>query len=572
MVNKIDTADLSRSLEQVQKKISTFNVDATFVDISDGVKAAESNPFANLVEDVEGAVVGGIKSLTKAADNLADKAEAALDPVIVKFDETISEKVDGLKTEIDSADLTSISDLFESTLVELEDIFETVQETVESKAQMLKEVISDGSLESIAENIQREAEKRVDEISEVLGDIAPPDFTGDVENLVTQVQENSFVDQLSEDLSNLGIELQKAFDGLTSGSLLKDLTESLTGNVRNAISSLGLPDVNEIASATTILSNNIQEAKDQLISKIPVSSDLSSLLPGGLSSEESITALAQKKFDTEAKLSTSSLSSLEAAIKNNPEIGTEIDSIVAKSDQISEEIKPGLGSIGGTVTTSSAETPQYDVPTVKNASNLFGVRLYSVKELNSYFQGATREITTLRFGWWPVTFANDPSLAVVVTTGQSRPEFIDAGWDIGAKGPQHLWISSSGIIYTSRSLDALPGGPPEGDANFKDYSVLVILNTGANRSITSKQYEAVRKIEEAFNQTIGGDVFGNCDLYKEEDITSAQSYWVGPGFSPAKDTNLSDPLVDKRFLSLEERKERSIGSSKNKENEQLDVQ
>jgi hypothetical protein len=100
----ISTKQLTDELSLLSKKVDTSQIEGTLEHVGTFLETSASSTLASI--DLN-EVKGGLKSLTQDLDNVADILSTQTAPTITKLDESASDLIDNLKTDISSIDLGS---------------------------------------------------------------------------------------------------------------------------------------------------------------------------------------------------------------------------------------------------------------------------------------------------------------------------------------------------------------------------------------------------------------------------------------------------------------------------------
>lgn len=602
----VNITDISKKLTSLVKGSSLYQAieehEATKQQVKEAT-ASKYGDFGDVIEEPK----NGIKPLTVQADNAADTEEAAEQASITKIDPSIANKIDGMKNEIPAETLTNIDKLFKSTKVTLTDIFQKAKPALETNAAMLKETITDGSIESISGTLKQVANATVEVLNGFLNELKSQEFTGKIEQLTADSDNTLIGSKLLSASRKLEEAAVKTSAAYPSGNLLKDLAETITSNVSSEIKSIGIKNVNEKQLSSRLLNNDVVGVQNTLVSKLEFSPELEK-------------ALGQSKFSSldEARSKLTSLNAVgNGGLNINPadqaKLTTETNDAIKKLDAVAEKVKPNLGTVGATVVSEDEDTPSNPNPIVDAATskNSPFTIFNSTEELTKYFLSAEREITTLiinggnSYKDQQLTAeekAIDTQLKAAAAVAAGKfPNGLDA-----TNGIAHFWIRKDGTIESMRSIENYWGGKLGGDdyEKHRKYSILLEVNAGIDmnkptrgeqvpltafniNSWTGQIYSGVDAVVLAFyNAFPNGQVFGYGEVIfganpKNAPFNANTPYidskffrqgGLNGAFSPKENSQTAEEAFEKGFLSSQEIATLNSTASSNNKNEKRDTQ
>lgn len=574
----ISATDTNRLIENAQTAIET-------------AKETSQAKFGAVDESV-GTIKNGVQGLSQVVDNAADESPTT-EPAIAKLDPSIANKLNGFKNTLSTDEKNNIDAMFKSTLVDAEAAYAQAAASIPSDEEMLKEVITDGSIEAIADTVKDITTDDTTTISSAFEGFKSESFTGQLQDLVDDITGSKLVKSLTTAINTLDKRLTDATGSIQSGNFLKDFVENATGNIQSELKDIGL-NISASSFSTRLLNNDVESVKNDLSKNIPLSSRVRGILN-------------KSEFKSFKEIG-ADLAKLKGEYANDATIQKEVTEIQAIGDKIGTKIKPNLGTIGKTVVNedNNSQPNNNPVVTISDTKVKPYKILNSVEEIVKYFQATEREISTMivdggnRFldqsNWTAEDLANDLNTRLGPYI-QRNPEKLFTNWDF-TYGKAHIFVRKDGTIETSRPLEMYRGGDVD-DLRYRLYSFEITFNAGWNctsdtrpilpshysiKSWTPAQWKAFDTLLTAFYIAFPyGDVWGLGTFNVRNKILS-----MSPGFDvteyiarpPWNKTNsqlehllLEENLVNnKAFLSPYEAAEAKKKAIDKKKNELNDVQ
>lgn len=572
----ISTEELSRQLNILNKVLNSFEANSAILNVAEGFKSAGqvslggiSDVIPNLTDQVKNGISSslasqltetlgglpqlnslfsgntpvlselgklktlenfgppkaGVQALMKSADDPIDELDAASRPVLAKVDESMSDLIPDLKTEISGGDLANMDKIFSNENITVSSIYDKGTPMLENNSAVTKDVYSDGSVEAIAGELKKITGKDFNQLSSVLDKLGPVDPTQPITEILEKKESKIFQNLMKTSITKLETDLNKSLSQLTSGGSVKGLAENLTNNIGLTLRGLGIPGADSPQIKNLILAGKTEEAINEVLRKIPVDDTIKQLLGEvSVSDRKSYQYIVQEG----------------RRLATTPEQIAAVDEFERKGEAVINAITPELGKLSGNVTTATPQTPSNPNP-VKNSNDFKTAQtLNSEEEIVKLFQAVNREITSIKIipgklgsGWSSAT-ASEYATAVFGTY-EGKVSGLEND------GPAHFFIRSDGTIETMRDLNkpALPAG----DLTGNEYLVELVYNNAGGKS-TIAQNDSLKKIIRAFYKYIPvGEVYtsGNNSF----DATT----WIKTNFNK---TNVQDPTQSQKYLSKEE--------------------
>ena len=572
----ISTEELSRQLNILNKVLNSFEANSAILNVAEGFKSAGqvslggiSDVIPNLTDQVKNGISSslasqltetlgglpqlnslfsgntpvlselgklktletfgppkaGVQALMKSADDPIDELDAASRPVLAKVDESMSDLIPDLKTEISGGDLANMDKIFSNENITVSSIYDKGTPMLENSAAVTKDVYSDGSVEAVAGELKRITGKDFNQLNSVLSKLGPVDSTQPIAEILEKKESKQYQNNMKTSINRLDTDLNKSLSQLTSGGSVKGLAENLTSNIGLTLRGLGIPGADSPQIKNLILAGKTEEAINEVLRKIPVDDTIKQLLGEvSISDRKSYLYIVQEG----------------RRLATTPEQIAVVNEFERKGEAVINSITPELGKLSGNVTTATRQTPSNPNP-VKNSNDFKTAQtLNSEEEIVKLFQAVNREITSIKIlpgklgsGWSSAT-ASEYATAVFGTY-EGKVSGLEND------GPAHFFIRSDGTIETMRDLNkpALPAG----DLTGNEYLVELIYNNAGGKS-TIAQNDSLKKIIRAFYKYIPvGEVYtsGNNSF----DATT----WIKTNFNK---TNVQDPTQSQKYLSKEE--------------------
>lgn len=463
---------------------------------------------------------GGIQPLVKTSYDAIDDVQQDLpdllksdNPALSKIDQSMAAEIPALKTEISEADLANMEKLFTTPVdaggVDPSTMFAKATPALQNVSAITKEVFTDGSIEAIAEELKSQTGLDATQLKGTLEKFAGPNLTEELDDLLNKVTSGDLISGLSTSIGKLNSVISGSVDNLTGGGLLRGLAEKVTNNIGGAITSLGLEEdnFNTIDVKNDVLSGNVNAAKDKLAAGVVPPTAIANLTG------------QTKPFTSKKELINTVNKGKKLATTTEEKAA--VEELAAKGDAIDAKINKDLGSLNGSVTTQTTETPPNPNPVSDADKRPVADILTSKQELIKYFQAANREITSIRI--YPIddfrNFDYSPTNGGgtgIVDGGRFYDAHSARFSKMGPEGPGHLYVRSDGTIETMRDVNK----PSITEWGGNEYLLDICLNRYREKeTATSKQVEAVMtKIVDAFISTFplaqvySGSVFNEVDF------------------------------------------------------------
>jgi hypothetical protein len=528
----ISTKQLTDELSLLSKKVDTSQIEGTLEHVGTFLETSASSTLASI--DLN-EVKGGLKSLTQDLDNVADILSTQTAPTITKLDESASDLIDNLKTDISSIDLSNINKVFADEESNVSEMFAAAQPQLAAATGMLKEIIADGSVQAQIATLKNLTGKTVDELTPVLKELVDGDkmvdtVEGFIKDLDLETISSEISGQLTQSLEIFDKQVSSALQGLDANNLIKSLVELKTFNIQNVLQGINLADVDITSVTNLIISGKVEEARNAMVAGLNIPEILRDTKTGLLPSFATTGELQKflSRFSSTDSASTKAIEDLQSSL-----------------NAIDTNIKDNMANISGAVTpgdedTTDNENATTDVNKAVSDYNVFSI-INSKEELIKYFQSTRREITTLEVRWAGATLDNALTTASDLASNYES-SFSDKYKDHIKGGPSHFYIRKDGTIETMRPLNAeYFSTEVEAGSNSAKHGVSVMINAGWNaymlpdgsfpnvakltpKSVTTKQMESLHRIVSAFYAFIpAGDVYSRQDLFEDQQLN--------PGFS-----------------------------------------
>lgn len=497
---------------------------------------------------------GGIQPLVKTSYDLIDDVQQDLpdllksdNPALSKIDQSMAGEIPALKTEIPEADLANMEKLFTTPAdaggVDPSTMFAKATAVLQNASAITKEVYTDGSIEAIAEELKSQTGLDATQLKGTLEKFAGPNLTEELDDLLNKVTSGDLISGLTASIEKLNTVISGTVGNLTAGGLLRGLAEKVTNNIGAAITSLGLEDdnFNTFDIKNDVLSSNTDAAKDKLAAGVVPAAVIVNLIGYTVpfsSMRELINAVNRGK---------------KSAVTTEEKAA--VQELQNKGDAIAAIINTTLGSLNGSVTTQTNETPPNPNPVSDADKRPAADIITSKQELIKYFQAVNRGISSIRI--YPISDFKDLDYS---PTNSGGTGIVDGGnfyikhstkfSKMGPEGPAHLYVRSDGTIETMRDVNK----PSITDLGGNEYVLDVCLHRYQDKNTaTSKQVEAVMiKIVDAFISTFPLAQVYSGSVFNEDD---RQNNFIGVDISsyyPRRET-IHDPFGDDlKYLSKEE--------------------
>lgn len=572
----ISTEELSRQLNILNKVTSSFEANSAILNVAEGFKSAGqmslggiSDTIPNLTDQVKNGISselasqltetlgglpqlnslfsgnspvlaelgklkmlenfgppkGGVQALMKSADDPIDELDANSRPVLAKVDESMSDLIPDLKTEISGPDLANMDKIFSNENITISSIYDKGTPMLENNSAVTKDVYSDGSVEAIGGELKRITGKDFKQLNSVLNKLGPVDSTQPIEEILEKKESKQFQNLMKTSITKLETDLNKSLSQLTSGGSVKGVAENLTNNIATTLRGLGIPGADSPQIKNLILAGKTEEAINEVLKKIPVPDSIEELLG---------TVVITDRFSyyyivQEGK-----------RLASTPEQIADVNEFERKGEAVINAITPELGKLSGTVTTATNQTPSNPNP-VKNSNKFQTAQtLNSEEEIVKLLQAVNREITSIKIipgklsSSWSSATASEYAEAVFGT-------YQGALAGLENDGPAHFFIRSDGTIETMRDLNK--PAIPSGDLTGNEYLIELIYNNAGGKT-TISQNASLKKIVSAFYKYVPVG-----EVYTSSNNSFDASQWIKTNFNK---TNVQDPTQSQKYLSKEE--------------------
>ena len=572
----ISTEELSRQLNILNKVTSSFEANSAILNVAEGFKSASqmslggiSDTIPNLTDQLKNGIPselssqltetlgglpqlnslfsgnspvlaelgklkmlenfgppkGGVQALMKSADDLIDELDANSRPVLAKVDESMSDLIPDLKTEISDADLANIDKMFSNENITISSIYDKATPMLENNSAVTKDVYSDGSVEAIAGELKKITGKDFNQLSSVLDKLGPVDPTQPIAEILEKKGSKIFQNLMKTSITKLETDLNKSLSQLTSGGSLKGVAENLTNNIATTLRGLGIPGGDSLQIKNLILAGKTEEAINENLKKIPVPNSIEQLFGTVVITDRS----SYYYIVQEAKRRAST-----------PEQIADVNEFERKGEAVINAITPELGKLSGTVTTATNQTPSNPNP-VKNSNKFQTAQtLNSEEEIVKLLQAVNREITSIKIipgklgSSWSSATASEYAEAVFGAYQGSLS-------GLENDGPAHFFIRSDGTIETMRDLNK--PAIQSGDITGNEFLVEIIYNNAGGKT-TISQNASLKKIVGAFYKYVPVG-----EVYTSSNNSFNASQWIKTNFNK---TNVQDPTQSQKYLSKEE--------------------
>jgi len=536
----ISPETLATELRLRQKSQNYGGIDDAISKAINETSAARNAAGGNALGEIK----AGLESMIGVSNNLVENAETISKTVIAKV------KPDGhgieanLKPLLTDAEIASHQAVLKNAAVDISAIFGPAITSLTAASKMNHKIITDFSPEAATTALKKAAGLLSnDKLIDMQKNLVPEELKDIVETAVNKIE----IKEIQKDIDNVfaavKTELKKATDGVSSGNLLKDITEDVSRNLSTTIGGFGdeftrlksLPIINDLLGGNNAL------GLDKAISTLKI--DPSILTKAGqLGIGTNIGSLIDMKgFLKQMDKLAPDLASLTTALK------TKTDNAITTLDKT----KTSIASIVTENNTSPHETSDANDTTKKERFKT----LSSFEEIISILKSSKRQLTTIVWHW-SGHYTDDGNIGAQEIHNEYRT--------INRNIPFHFVIMKNGDIQSGFPIH---NGSRHVAPEFNEFSFGVAFVGGYNgprgglpggvrldaKSYTTSQWESFNKIMKAFYITIpGGDAFGQNDL--------GDNPGEGPGFSvpdiiskdPFNRKNTCQPKIDKKFLTREE--------------------
>ena len=536
----ISPEKLAEELRLRAKSQNYDGIDAAFVKATNETKAARNATGGNELGEIK----AGLESMIGVSNNLVENAESTAKTVIAKV------KPDGHGVEAElhpgmtDAEITALNAILKNTAVTVTDIFAPAVASATANSKMNHKIMTDMSPEATTAAIKKAASLTSDnKLIELQKNLTEAKFKDIVETAVHNIETKETQKSVAVALTTIDKELKKTTSGVSSGNLLKDITEDVSRNLASTILRFGdeftrfksLPIINDLLGGFNAL------GLDKAISTLKIDPSILTKA-GSLGIGTNIGSLVDMK------------GFLKQMDKLAPDLASLTTALKIKTDTAITTLDKTKTSIASAVTennTSPHETADVTDTTKQDRFKTIG----SIEEIVSVLKSSRRPLTTIVWHW--SGHYNDDSNIGAFEIDQ---EYLG----ITKRIPYHFVIAKNGDIQTGF---AIHNGSAHVASQFNALSFGVAFVGGYNgargdrplvelnsNSYTIAQWRSFYAFMKAFYIAIpGGDAFGQNDL----DENSASE---GPGFSvpsiirlhPYSRVNTCDPFTDGKFLTRDD--------------------
>jgi len=537
----------SISPEKLAEELSLRQKSQNYGGIDDAISKAinETSAARNAAGgNALGEIKAGLESMIGVSNNLVENAETISKTVIAK----VKPDGHGIEAELHpgmtDAEIASLNAVTKNSAVAITDVFPDAIAAATAFAQMNHKIFLDFSPEAATTALKKAGGLLSNnKLIDMQKNLVPEELKDIVETAVNKIE----IKEIQKDIDNVfaavKTELKKATDGVSSGNLLKDITEDVSRNLSTTIGGFGdeftrlksLPIINDLLGGNNAL------GLDKAISTLKIDPSILTKA-GSLGIGTNIGSLIDMKgFLKQMDKLAPDLESLTTALK------TKTDNAITTLDKT----KTSIASIVTENNTSPHETSDANDTTKKERFKT----LSSFEEIVSILKSSKRQLTTIVWHW-SGHYTDDGNIGAQEINNEYRT--------INRNIPFHFVIMKNGDIQSGFPIH---NGSRHVASEFNEFSFGVAFVGGYNgprgglpggvrldaKSYTTSQWKSFNKIMKAFYITIpGGDAFGQNDL--------GDNPGEGPGFSvpdiiskdPFNRKNTCQPKIDKKFLTREE--------------------
>lgn len=498
------------------------------------------------IGDSVGQIKAGLESLIEVSDNAVENAETTFKAVIAKVKEDGHGLENNLKPALTASQITAIDAILKNSAVTINDVFGPAIAAATASTKMNHKIITDASPDAAVTSLKK-ATKIIDndKLETVIQGLLPDDLKSLGKSAVEKMQKKEIQADVANVLTTVNSELKKATSGISSGNLLKDITEDVSRNLSTTIGSFGdeftrltsLPIINDL------LGGNNSLGLDKAISTLKIDPSLLTKA-GSLGIGTNISGLLDMK---------GFLKSIE---KLAPELETLSTALKTSTDNAITTLDKAKTSVASIVSDTNNTSPHETANAADTTKEERFKTLSSIEEIISVLKSSRRPLTTIVWHW-SGHYTDDGNIGAQEIHNEYRT--------IDKNIPFHFVIMKNGDIQTGFPINNANANAT--DAAFLPFSFGVVFVGGYNgprgglpggvrldsKSYTAAQWKSFNTMMKAFYTFApGGDAFGQNDLGNDPG--------EGPGFSvsdqialaPFYKKNACNPELDKKFLSREE--------------------
>jgi hypothetical protein len=430
--------------------------------------------------------------------------------------------------------------------VTVTEIFGPAIAAATASSKMNHKIITDASPDAAVTALKK-ATKIIDndKLETVIKGLLPDDLKSLGKSAVEKMQSKEIQADVANVLTTVDSELKKATSGISSGNLLKDITEDVSRNLSTTIGGFGdeftrlksLPIINDLLGGNNAL------GLDKAISTLKIDPSIITKA-GSLGIGTNISGLLDMK---------GFLKSIE---KLAPELETLSTALKTSTDNAITALDKAKTSVASIVSDTNNTSPHETADVADTTKEGRFKTLSSIEEIISVLKSSKRPLTTIVWHW-SGHYTDDGNIGAQEILNEYRT--------IDKNIPFHFVIMKNGDIQTGFPINNANANAT--DAAFLPLSFGVVFVGGYNgprgglpggvkldpKSYTTAQWKSFSAMMKAFYTFApGGDAFGQNDLSNDPS--------EGPGFSvgdkiklaPFYKKNACIPELDKKFLSREE--------------------
>ena len=493
-----------------------------------------------------GATQAGLESMVQIYDNAVDVAESTAKTIIAKVAPTGHDLEAQLHPRMTDAEIASLDAIMKNAAVTVTEIFGPAIAAATASSKMNHKIYTDSSPDAAVTALKK-ATKIIDndKLETVIKGLLPDDLKSLGKSAVEKMQSKEIQADVANVLTTVDSELKKATSGISSGNLLKDITEDVSRNLSTTIGSFGdeftrltsLPIINDLLGGNNAL------GLDKAISTLKIDPSLLTKA-GQLGIGTNISGLLDMK---------GFLKSIE---KLAPELETLSTALKTSTDNAITALDKAKTSVASIVSDTNNTSPHETADVADTTKEERFKTLSSIEEIISVLKSSKRPLTTIVWHW-SGHYTDDGNIGAQEILNEYRT--------IDKNIPFHFVIMKNGDIQTGFPINNANANAT--DAAFLPFSFGVVFVGGYNgprgglpggvkldsKSYTAAQWKSFNTMMKAFYTFApGGDAFGQNDLGNDPG--------EGPGFSvsdqialaPFYKKNACNPELDKKFLSREE--------------------
>jgi hypothetical protein len=493
-----------------------------------------------------GATQAGLESMVQIYDNAVDVAESTAKTIIAKVAPTGHDLEAQLHPRMTDAEIASLDAIMKNAAVTVTEIFGPAIAAATASSKMNHKIYTDSSPDAAVTALKK-ATKIIDndKLETVIKGLLPDDLKSLGKSAVEKMQSKEIQADVANVLTTVDSELKKATSGISSGNLLKDITEDVSRNLSTTIGSFGdeftrltsLPIINDLLGGNNAL------GLDKAISTLKIDPSL-------------LTKARQLGIGTNISGLLDMKGFLKSIEKLAPELETLSTALKTSTDNAITALDKAKTSVASIVSDTNNTSPHETADVADTTKEERFKTLSSIEEIISVLKSSKRPLTTIVWHW-SGHYTDDGNIGAQEILNEYRT--------IDKNIPFHFVIMKNGDIQTGFPINNANANAT--DAAFLPFSFGVVFVGGYNgprgglpggvkldsKSYTAAQWKSFNTMMKAFYTFApGGDAFGQNDLGNDPG--------EGPGFSvsdqialaPFYKKNACNPELDKKFLSREE--------------------